>query len=282
MSLCLPLVACLALLPLASSLDPEMQSGSRLMQSSNTVPRMGRRASEADSPLSKLDSSLSEEDNTLSQMYSPLSEMANPFSTFIPQYPFPRLLKKRFRFKKKVNNLPAWLRADFARAGKRGPPTFGIPDHWRVSPNKREAETLTGLRHRLYPDLRKRSAQQSTDQWVPFWSTQLHRTPQGFRLHDGDLDHISRTVMYKRSEDPVGDLMYKRAEDPVRDLNSVPLMGKRGEERLVRVPREEEEEVKEKQIQHEEYQEDEDQEGITNPWTLLFDDDLPTSLYNFM
>merc|ERR1719431_1702374 len=102
------------------------------MLSSNSVPRMGRRASEMDNPLSEMDNSL--------------PEMDNPLPLFLAQYPFPRLLRKRFRFKKRGNNLPGWLRADFARVGKRGPPSFGIPDHWRGTPEKREAGTLAELR----------------------------------------------------------------------------------------------------------------------------------------
>jgi len=177
----------------------------------NAVPRIGRRAS------------VEENNNALGQ--------------YIPQYPYPHFLKEKQswenvgkRGSSYKSQLPATLRLDLARLGKRGPPTFSIPDHWK-SPSKRTA--LSALREHLYPQMLKRSAQQ--DPWTGSWSHQV-RGPQGFRLHDGEFDYLSRNILYKR------------AEDSGRDLNSVPFIGKRTEESkaqrlendeiLVRVPRE--------------------------------------------
>jgi len=201
--------------------------GSRYMSdhhSANAVPRIGRRAS-------------SEED-------------LSALGTFLPQYPYPHLLResqlwtkvgKRSRIH--YDSLPNFIKWDLARVGKRGVPMFSIPKSWK--PKKRSP--MSQLREHLYPDMDKRSAQPK-DQWTGSWAQQV-RGPQGFRLHDGDLDYLSRNIMYKR------------AEDPARDLNSVPLIGKRAEENkiegedddemLIRVPREET-----------------DEEG-TNPWDYV-------------
>jgi len=208
----------LLLLPLvhATPLLADLE-GSRYMSnqhSNNVVPRIGRRAA-------------SEED---------MSAMG----AFLPQYPYPHLLResqswskvgKRSNSRTHYNSLPNFIKWDLARVGKRGPPSFSIPKSWR--PKKRSP--MSSLRDHLYPEGNKRSAQPK-DQWTDSWSHQV-RGPQGFRLHNGDLDYLSRNIMYKR------------AEDPVRDLNSVPFIGKRAEEdkiegqdddeMLIRVPREE-------------------------------------------
>lgn len=208
----------LLLLPLvhATPLLADLE-GSRYMSnqhSNNVVPRIGRRAA-------------SEED---------MSAMG----AFLPQYPYPHLLResqswskvgKRSNSRTHYNSLPNFIKWDLARVGKRGPPSFSLPKSWR--PKKRSP--MSSLRDHLYPEGSKRSAQPK-DQWTGSWSHQV-RGPQGFRLHDGDLDYLSRNIMYKR------------AEDPVRDLNSVPFIGKRAEEdkiegqdddeMLIRVPREE-------------------------------------------
>jgi len=193
--------------------------GSRYMSdhhSANAVPRIGRRAS-------------SEED-------------LSALGPFLPQYPYPHLLKESQHWSKvgkrsnggvHYNSLPNFIKWDLARVGKRGLPSFSIPKSWRPKAQKRSPMSM--LREQLYPNILKRSAQPK-DQWLGSWAHQV-RGPQGFRLHDGDLDYLSRNIMYKR------------AEDPERDLNSVPFIGKRAEENkvegevdsemLVRVPREE-------------------------------------------
>jgi len=226
----------LLLLPLvqATPLLADLE-GSRYMSdhhSANAVPRIGRRAS-------------SEED---------LGELG----PFLPQYPYPHLLRESKLWSKVgkrsdevtyYNSLPNFIKWDLARVGKRGLPSFSIPKSWRPKPRKRSPMSM--LREQLYPNLKKRSAQPK-DPWMGSWAHQVGGH-QGFRLHDGDLDYLSRNIMYKR------------AEDHDRDLNSVPFIGKRAEENnaegeddneiLVRVPREET---------------DDDQETDgDNPWEMM-------------
>lgn len=264
----------LLLLPLvhATPLLADLE-GSRYMSeqhSSNAVPRIGRRASSV--------------------------EDLNALGSFLPQYPYPHLLRESQSWSKvgkRGNSFPDFsskplngrdarsaikfdlgragkrgpqsfsdysvvnfstqplkgrearnaIKFDLGRVGKRGPPSFSLPDSWR----SKKRSPLSTMRDHMYPQASKRSAQPK-DQWTVSWAHQLGG-PQGFRLHDGDLDYLTRTIMYKR------------AEDPVRDLNSVPFIGKRAEENklesqddnemLIRVPREE------------------TNEDETNPWEYL-------------
>merc|ERR1711892_196501 len=168
-------------LPLCVSMDPELQSISRLFElSSNTVPRIGRRATE------------------LQAEETAAPETEDRIQTTVLQ-----------RVRKRGNNYvdyPSWLRSDLARVGKRGTPRFGIPDHWKASQAKR-GMSVAELSRRLYKDitLRKRSAQRQKTV-MPFWSTHLYRKPySGFRLHGGDLDHMSQSVIYKRAQETEGE-----------------------------------------------------------------------------
>lgn len=137
-----------------------------------------------------------------------------------------------------------WLKSDFARVGKRGPPRLGLPSHWKKS---KRTLGLNNLRKHLY---------------------------SGFRFHPGSSVWTHEGIINKRSpsfwegagEGREGMWLHKRSgplegEGDGVGLNSVPFMGKRtGEkeedtdilgERLVRVPREEEE------------------EQMTDPWDFL-------------
>jgi len=101
-------------------------------------------------------------------------------------------------------SLPHWLRNDLARLGKRGSPSFSIPEHWRKKTF--EKPSLSKLRNGIFGERNKRS--QADMQW--------------FRFHgDGMRNPFRRATFQKRSE-----------EGPhVQDFNSVPFMGKRSEER---------------------------------------------------
>ena len=164
------------------------------------------------------------------------------------------------------DNLPNFLKSDFARLGKRGIPRFVIPMEWKAQlakmlhggrrqqqvpasllPFKRSPWTSSWANLMFKPSSVRTSSTKTSggagkrsarpmDSWSSSWADIL-RSPQGFRLHDGGNDYLSNTVMYK-----------KRSEQPlVSSLNNVPLLGKRsGEEpkpesnveMLVRVPRE--------------------------------------------
>jgi len=198
--------------------------GSRYMavqHSSNAVPRIGRRAASA--------------------------EDISALGSFLPQYPYPHLLKESQSWSKVGKRTNSWppnfLKGDFARLGKRGPPRFTIPDSWKT---KKKA-SLSDMRHQLYPGLSKRSAEPKDD-WTSSWSHQL-RAPQGFRLHDGDLDYLTRTIMYKREEDPDTELEYP------------PFIGKRLEETQLEEPNEEEILIR---VPREESKEDQ-----PNPWDYV-------------
>jgi len=189
-------------------------------QASNTVPMIGKKAADrarAERPPSHFDYLLRFLDMGLRGRQSPI-------------------LGKRST----TVMYPTWFRKDLARLGKRGYPSFSIPESWTKT---KPRASLSNLRNMIYSEAvrDKRNSLPSTDQWSDSWYPR--KETSWFRYHDGDNGAL-------------GSLMYKRAEDQhTKDFNSVPFIGKRAEvsdgvgqrpadedDVLVRKPREEEEE----------------------------------------
>jgi len=175
--------------------DLEVEGASFLasQQSSNTVPMIGKKAA------------------------SPASQPSS--SSLLPSFFQPYLLKfldlglrgretypeigKRGRVHLDAS-LPHWLRQDLARLGKRGAPSFSIPEHWTKKTFVKPS--LSKLRNGIFGDRDKRTARENMNlQWFRFY---------------GDNNHKRREAFYKRSD-----------EGHTQDFNSVPFMGKRSEER---------------------------------------------------
>lgn len=220
--------------------DLEIEGASFLssQQSHNTVPMIGKKAA-----------------NPASHNAKPLSSLPN----FLQPYLFKFLdlgLRGRESYpeigKRDASpsqphldaTLPHWLRKDLARIGKRGSPSFSIPEHWRKKTF--DKPSLSKLRNGIFGERNKRSQANMNLQW--------------FRFYGDGLRNPLRRATKRSGEGP-----------HVQDFNSVPFMGKRSEERgdagvrsggiMVRRPR--------YPIFYNEEEETEEEDAKINPWSLL-------------
>jgi len=222
--------------------DLELEGASFLssQQSSNTVPMIGKKAA-----------------NPASHTTKPLSSLPNFLQPYLLKFldlglrgreSYPEIGKRDAR-PSQVHldaTLPHWLRKDLARLGKRGSPSFSIPDHWRKKTF--DKPSLSKLRNGIFGERNKRSQANMNLQWFRFYG-------------DGMRNPLRRATFQKRSE-----------EGPhVQDFNSVPFMGKRSEERGDAVVRSGEIMVRRPRYpgfyDHEENTEEEVAEF--NPWSML-------------
>jgi len=140
-------------------------------QSSNTVPMIGKKASSHTRP---------------------------DQSSKIPQFFYPYLIR--------VLDLGLRGRESYPEIGKRGFPSFSVPDYWKKKSSSRPS--LSKLRHEMMASRHKKSAspipRSFSTSWLPT------RDNQWFRFHD-DSNPLRR--------------VFKRNENHLKDYNSVPFMG---------------------------------------------------------
>jgi len=219
--------------------DLEIEGASFLssQQSHNTVPMIGKKAV-----------------NPASQNSKPLSSLPNFLQPYLFKFldlglrgreSYPEIGKRDATSHPHLDaTLPHWLRKDLARLGKRGSPSFSIPEHWRKKTF--DKPSLSKLRNGMFGERNKRSPANMNLQWFRFYG-------------DGLRNPLRRAT--KRSE-----------EGPhVQDFNSVPFMGKRSEERgdagvrsggiMVRRPR--------YPVFFNKEEETEEEDANINPWSLL-------------
>ena len=115
--------------------------------------------------------------------------------------------------------LPSWLQQDISRLGKRGFPSFSVPDAWK-KPKTFSKPSLSKLREEMFRDRDKRTARDS--QWFRSVMRSRHDISwRVLRFSEGTWNPLRRATLHKRA----GELHH------LKDYNSVPFMGKRSEER---------------------------------------------------
>lgn len=176
------------------------------------------------------------------------------------------------RAENKVNtDFPAMIQAELARIGKRGPPVFGIPAHWREAAKQEDKRDPKEDQFRfkkwagswsslMGPQTQPvKSSDTKRAPWTGSWAnivfkpSTLETNPrQGKRsgvqevkrsAHPNDWSNanwgnLMRTRQGFRLHDGGSDyldnsVMYKRTYDPTMGINVVPQLGKRASEQVI-------------------------------------------------
>jgi len=200
-------------------------------------------------------------------------------------------------------DFPSMIQAELARIGKRGPPVFGIPAHWREETKQEDKRDHTQAEDNFrfkkwagsWSSLMRpqsqpvKSSATKRAPWTGSWANivfkpgalqtdprtgkrsgvqEVKRSAHPNDWSNANWGNLMRTRQGFRLHDGGSDyldnsVMYKRAMDPVMGINVVPQLGKRTGEQVIE---KREEGQTEEDTESDDSEEEEETDQYENPW----------------